>query len=299
MNDRLPYDIAIAALTLAVRAPSAGNTQPWRFGVSERGLRLYLDGSRVRSGIDPSGRESVLSCGAVLHHLCVALAALGWLGVVQRLPDPRNPDHLASIGLMRHRPTMTDVALNAAITHRRSDHRPFGSGPVPPGYFGLVSERAAAAGAEVRKATDEPRERLAELMRAPLPAVRTPDLLAPTSVPEIFVALRPVELDRADLLVLGTDSDERESWLRAGEAASAVLLTATNIGLATCLRSWPFTARELRAAIRRRVLDSAAHPQAVVRIGSAPVGPALPFPGRRPLQDILEPLGADAYDADC
>ena len=46
---------------------------------------------------DRSGREAIISCGAVLDHLRVAMAAGGWTSNVDRFPNPNNRDHLASI----------------------------------------------------------------------------------------------------------------------------------------------------------------------------------------------------------
>ncbi|MFF3228298.1 NAD(P)H nitroreductase [Nocardia suismassiliense] len=234
------------ALALAARAPSVADTQPWWWQIGSRSLHLYLDPARAA---DPDQRGPVLSCGASLHHLRVALAALGWSAVVRRLPNPAQPDHLASVRLLRHRPTPVEVALSAAISRRHTDHRHFTSLPIPPGCLGLVTERATALGALVRRATDPARSPVLD------PSRRTPDP------------------DFAELLVIGTTADDRTSRLRAGEALSAVLLTATNIGLATSLLT--LETPELR---RTGVLDGTAYPQAVVRIGWAPTGTGTPEP---------------------
>lgn len=39
----------------------------------------------------------ILSCGAVLDHLRVAIAAAGWDTAVARFPDPTQPDHVAAV----------------------------------------------------------------------------------------------------------------------------------------------------------------------------------------------------------
>ncbi|CAM4109108.1 NAD(P)H nitroreductase [Nocardia ninae] len=241
------------ALALAARAPSVADTQPWRWQIGSRSIHLYLDPAWAA---DPDQRGPVLSCGASLHHLRVALAALGWSAVVRRLPNPAQPNHLASVRLLRHRPTPVEIALSAAISRRRTDDRHFTSLPIPPGCLGLVTERATALGALVRRAADPAREQVTE------PSDRTPNP------------------DFAELLVIGTPADDRTSRLRAGEALSAVLLTATNIGLATSLLTHPLETPELRRTVRTGVLDGTAHPQAVVRIGWAPTGTGSPEPTR-------------------
>ena len=85
------------ALDLACRAPSLHNSQPWRW-VAERGvLHLFSDPTRIGRSTDSTGREVIISCGAVLDHLRVALAAAGWRANVDRFPNPNDLSHLVSI----------------------------------------------------------------------------------------------------------------------------------------------------------------------------------------------------------
>lgn len=97
------------------------------------------------------------------------------------------------------------------------------------------------------------------------------------------------QADGAELLVLGTSSDDRMSWLRAGEATSSVLLTATNIGLATCMLTEPLEIPALRRSVRTAVLEDWAFPQAIIRLGwTATTADPLPVTPRRPLDDVLD-----------
>src|SRR6185295_13753413 len=104
-----------SAIALAIRAPSVHNSQPWRWRVGDSSLHLYADWSRHLPATDPDGRDLVVSCGASLHHLRVALAALGWDTVVHRVPNPAEPDHLAAVELVERRPRPEDIPLAAAI----------------------------------------------------------------------------------------------------------------------------------------------------------------------------------------
>ncbi|MEV6339375.1 NAD(P)H nitroreductase [Nocardia vinacea] len=295
MDHGLPDDHTVkAALALAVRAPSVHNTQPWRWRIGDRSVHLYLDPTRALPSPGPDQRDLVLSCGAALHHLRVAVAALGWSAVVHRLPNPADPNHLASIELVRHRPIPQEIELSAAIARRRTDRRPFTEWPVPPGYLGLVSERAAPLGATVRQATDRSRDCVVEAMRAAAEQ-HDGDLeyrfeLAEWSGGHATAAAPAPESDFAELLVVGTTADNRFARLCAGEALSAVLLTATNIGLATCLLTEPLETPTLRDRIRVGVLDNYGYPQAVIRIGWAPTSAEqLPLTPRRTVEDVLDP----------
>ena len=79
------------ALVRAVRAPSVHNSQPWRWRVGPHGVDLYTDATRRLPRTDPAGRDQVMSCGAALHHLLVALADAGQGARVRRIPDPPGP----------------------------------------------------------------------------------------------------------------------------------------------------------------------------------------------------------------
>ena len=89
-------DVLRAAVQLACRAPSFAK-QTWQWVAEGAGLHLYVDHSRILPSTDKSGREAFISCGAVLDHLCVAMAAAGWTANVDRFPDPHSLDRLASL----------------------------------------------------------------------------------------------------------------------------------------------------------------------------------------------------------
>ena len=64
------------AVEHALRAPSVHNTQPWRWRIDDADgvVELYADRNRHLSATDPDGRDLLISCGAALDHLVVALA---------------------------------------------------------------------------------------------------------------------------------------------------------------------------------------------------------------------------------
>ena len=69
---RVRIDIIERAVALACRAPSVHNSQPWRWVLEGADLRLFAATSRTVPFTDISGREAMMSCGAVLDHLRVA-----------------------------------------------------------------------------------------------------------------------------------------------------------------------------------------------------------------------------------
>ncbi|KLO29754.1 NAD(P)H nitroreductase [Mycolicibacter heraklionensis] len=327
------------ALLLAARAPSVHNSQPWRWRVdpapSAPRLDLYVEPDLQLRSVDPDGRGMILSCGAALHHCVVAFAALGQQVKVHRLPDPTHPDHLASIELCPPGPeqdlSQVDVALAAAIPRRRTDRRYFSGWPVAAADIALMGARAARAGvmlrqvdaldrlnAVVARAVFEHRtdyDYLAELTTwsgrygsvAGVPAESVPAPDAGAAIPGRFFAgpalaqppgAVPAE-DRAVMLALGTETDDRLAQLRSGEATSVVLLTATALGLASCPVTEPLEIAETRAAVRRDVFGTSGYPQMLLRVGWAPINAdPLPATPRRFLNDTVQWLIADTREAD-
>ena len=119
-------------LNYAVLAPSVRNTQPWRFKVSGNEAALYADRSRRLPMLDPSGRQLVLSCGAALFHLRVAIRHFGHEAVVETFPSLDDVDLLARVHLGDPiEPTLADHRLFEAIRLRHTHRAPFEDTPVP------------------------------------------------------------------------------------------------------------------------------------------------------------------------
>ena len=116
----------------ALRAPSVHNSQPWQWQIVDDLVRLYGDPNRHLVGTDPERRDLVISCGAALHHLRVALADLDVPTTTQRLPDPEDSTHLAIVRTVDGPINIHDAALADAIDERRSDRRAFREEPAQP-----------------------------------------------------------------------------------------------------------------------------------------------------------------------
>jgi nitroreductase len=157
----------------AVRAPSIHNSQPWHWQVGPRGIDLYTDATRRLPRTDPDGRDQVMSCGAALHHLLVALADTGQGARVRRLPDRTRPFHLATVEPAASIDVDVDAALAVAIDRRRTDRRPFRAWPVPPELSGELAAIADRSGVGLSMITDPRMRHL--LFRSIEEAARTQD----------------------------------------------------------------------------------------------------------------------------
>lgn len=311
-----------AVLTLATRAPSIYNTQPWRWRVDRMSLHLYSDSSMQLPNTDPDGRDLMLSCGATLNHCVIALAAMGWHAEVHRLPDPVDPSHLAAIEVCPHTPDYADIAMAAAILQRRTDRRIYSARPVPTGAIASMGAVAAEMGVILRRvdAMDKLNNIVKQAVRdhatnpdylvevtmwsgryggsrAGVPARNTPQHDCTAPIPgRIFAGpglaepadASPTE-DNAVVLALGTEADDPLAQLRAGEATSMVLLTATARGLASCPVTEPLEIPKTREAVRSNVFGTDGYPQMLLRVGWAPVNadPLPPTPRRR-LSRVVE-----------
>lgn len=317
------------AVASAVRAPSVYNCQPWQWRVGTTdGVDLFADPDRRLIVIDPQGRDLLLSCGAALNHLEVALAGLGFSAEITRLPDPENSDHLALVRPSTAPPPAGTARLADAIARRRTDRRRFSATPVPVTLLDALVEHATTWGAQLHVvAAGAPRKHLIEAITTSASLQRQQEgyaaelakwtgrySAARDGIESATVVVsgvgRPGEVpmrpfghghlaqpthsfehdDASVLMVLGTAGDDRVSVLRAGEAASAVLLAATSFGLATTVLSQPLEMTRTRQWINTHITGPQRYAQLVLRVGRPdPDAPPLPPTARRLLRHVLRP----------
>lgn len=310
------------AANAAVSAPSIFNTQPWRWQVTGSVLRLWAGRERQLLVADPEGRMLTVSCGVALHHARLALAAGGSDALVERLPDAADTDLFAEIKIGgTHPPSASETAMYQAIKRRRTDRRAFRPEPVPAEVFSALVEAAETEGAHLHLLRRDQIATLAlaavhadalqlsdpdyrrELIRWTNRPVWSGDGVPVTTAVERSLRSVPVRdlapwggavlpagphTDHgATYALIFTDEDTPLAWLRAGEALSAVLLTATAAGLATAPIS-DVTELAVTREQMRHILSGIGYPQIAVRMGYAPAGtpPAVP---RRAPNEVIYP----------
>jgi hypothetical protein len=310
------------AVELASRAPSLHNTQPWRWVAEHYGLQLYLDPDRVVRSTDRSAREAVISCGVMLDHVVVAMAAAGWTTAIERFPDPNHPDHLATLHFSPLA-FVTDAQRRRAdaILARRTDRLPMAAPADWDSFAPLLRSRLADGPVHLDVLTEQMRPRVAEAAMLseslrlydsayhaemawwttpfattdgiPQSALVSAAESERVPVSRVFPVAahtyrRPgIDDDAAQILVLCTDGYSRADALDCGEALSKVLLDCTMAGFATC----PVTqVTELHASrdIISGLIARDACPQVLIRVGLAPALDEVPPPTpRRPVTDFL------------
>jgi nitroreductase len=310
-------------IATAARAPSVHNTQPWRFKTTSEAIELYADPHR-KLHTDQPGREMLVSCGAALFGLRLAVRSLGHLPVVETFPDPGRLRLLARVSIGAAAPIgKGERQLLAAVPHRHTHRGPFEADPLPAGLLPRLQHDALAEGATlvtVRPALSY--ERLADIVST---AARRLDL-DPVARAEVrrwsravgsasrdgvpahaFPAgpghqrgrLRQRDFDQGRGLaqlsaegappgataVLVTTGDTRADWLRAGQALHRLLLRAAASWVFASLYTQPLEAAPIRELIRDR-LALPGNPQMLLQFGVARTAQAT---ARRPPADISEP----------
>lgn len=312
-------------VALACRAPSVHNSQPWKWFVDGSVVHLFADRERLVPAIDSTGREMILSCGAVLDHFCLAMAAIGWDTTVARFPDGMDLDRVAAVELSPS--SGVDAALSRradAIHRRRTDRLPLAA---PRGWAALESTLRGFVDDEVvtlAVVADGDRPQLAEASRL-TESIRHQDptylselrwWTSPFTIDEGVPAsarISAAEADRVDIarefpttgygerraqvsadhskiIVLSTSSDvvdSRPAVLRCGEALSTVLLECTVAGLATCALTH-LTEVEPSRRLIGELTGQPGLPQVLIRVGQTPVAGEHPRPTpRRPVAEVL------------
>jgi hypothetical protein len=311
------------AVELACRAPSIHNSQPWRWVASSTGVDLFADPNRILRSHDSSGREAILSCGAALDHFRVAMAAAGWNTNIEQFPNPNKLDHLASIDFTPlNYVTETWREGADAILRRRTDRLPFRAPKDWESFEPVLRSSFHSDLVTLDVLADDARPRLVEASRLTDSLRRYDDYYhhelqwwttpfrQSEGVPQTALISRsehqrvdvgrgfPVSgngnrraatpLDEAKILVLSTPEDTRQDALTCGQVLSTVLLDCTMAGLATCTLTH-ITELDASRDIIRDLIGTAAFPQALIRVGTAPTNEEIPPPTpRRNLAEVLE-----------
>ena len=151
--------IARYVVARAVWAPSVHNTQPWRF-TTDGGPRisLHADASRRLAVTDPDGREMMISCGAALFTVRLALRILGYIPETTVLPDPGQPALVAQVS-WRERAAADEFErrLSGHVLTRRTHRGAFDPEPLPPDTLAALRAAAAREGAALRIVADDGR----------------------------------------------------------------------------------------------------------------------------------------------
>jgi hypothetical protein len=121
------------SLRYAVLAPSSHNTQPWHFIMDGDCVTLCADRLRALPVVDPFDRELLISCGAALFNLRVALSHFGLAYAITLFPSDADPDALAHVRILpAGQCDASLLPLFDAILQRVTTRETFAAEPVSP-----------------------------------------------------------------------------------------------------------------------------------------------------------------------
>ncbi|MFD2419889.1 Acg family FMN-binding oxidoreductase [Amycolatopsis pigmentata] len=280
----------IGVLARAVsHAPSVHNTQPWTMEARAESAELYERFDVTLPHHDPTGRDRLISCGAALANLELAVRALGWAADISLFPDAGHPDLVAVVGTAgRKETTAAEVERYAAIFRRHSHRHPFDLHPVSRGALrglaGVVNEPGVQArvvdprtecatlaelfdyAAEVLRDDRGYQRELASWSDGPADTTLPWGGLvrADTHVPDTVTLTE--RLMREGILMLLTPDDTRRDHLLAGVAMQQIWLAAITRGMVASVLTQPLHLHEVRSALIER-LGLAGYPQLFLRLG--------------------------------
>ena len=290
----------------AILAPSTHNSQPWLFRIHGNIAEVHADLRRALPIVDPEHRELVMSCGAALFHLRVAIEYFGHSCSVELFPD-EDPNLVGRIQVgLRGETSAEDIVMFNAIPKRRTNRLPFLDQPVPEELLAELSAAAEKEGAWLHVIQgEESRQAMADLVsqadriqwkdrhfrtelahwlhpnrednRDGIPAYaqgmnRLPSYAGPFVIRTFDLGKGraathwEIAVHSPVLAVLGTDGDARKDWVGAGQALAAVLLRARAEDVWASFLNQPIEVPDLRPSVAS-ITGRGGFPQLVLRMG--------------------------------
>jgi nitroreductase len=267
--------------TYGALAPSAYNTQPWEFRATADALEIWVDHARGASVGGAAQREQVIACGAALFNARVALRHFGYRDIVQVCPDP---GELRRIARIEAGAPASESAYNRSLFHAipkrhtvRVRHHAFESRAVEPAIVDELGAAARASGAWLHVVTNQVDQcALADLVfeageeyEAAAGHLRSEDgfdgpadvVAVDDDAERLAHAIAAGEAHRASralreapvVAVLGTDGDDVNAWVLAGEALEHLLLRAASHGVFAIYANHPLRVAALRPWVKPAV----------------------------------------------
>jgi hypothetical protein len=310
-------------LGYAILAPSSHNTQPWIFKIADDSVKLYADRTRALPVVDPDDRAMIISCGAALLHLQLAMHHFGYEYRTELLPDPLDRDLLARVTVSGKTEQKED-ALFYAITKRRTNRSPFEERQVPGELLSSLKAIAQKHHAWLDVIQGDSKNAVADLIsegdriqmsdkrfRMELAAWIHPNrsqsrdgmpgyvhgvtgdiasYIGPFLVRTFDMGKGQAAKDRQlaagspVLAVLGTDANGPVDWINAGQAIAEILLRARSEDVWASFMNQPIEVSDLRPRLRDALGSKSGFLQLLVRMG---YGAELKPTPRRQVGDVL------------
>jgi hypothetical protein len=278
----------------AALAPTEGNSRSWDFQVEDAQLELLALDVPALEEVDPDRRESLISCGAALLCLKLALRHFGCLGRVALFPELDKPALVARVhfGFCRERDAREEL-LFETMNGSRAKVSSSDETPASPATLAALSQAVSDERGWLDIAQSEASRQRVMDIRLPgepagmnfgglsnRPMNATAEGYGSRSPRRFFVFGGRARIPReptfelvslpaapaATLAVVKTKTDDKHGWVTAGQTLARTALEAQALGV-----SWGFfnsmRRREARAALRMGV-GRKGFAQVILRLGS-------------------------------
>jgi len=306
-------------LRYAILAPSSHNTQPWKFSVSEKEIRVFVDLTRWLKVADTDQRELYISVGCALESLLLAAEHFGYGYQVAYFPQPDRAEWVAVVKFkpLERRSFFRGYELFEAIPIRHTNHKVYYDVyPIPLADLQQLQHCCVEPGIQLHLTSDiEIKRQVHELvirgdaLQFADPAFREElgywigqgvfgaswllSHLEQLAVSYINMGRLTAMKDSAVLMsapifgLLSSAKNDRESQVRTGQVFERICLAASSLGIRVQPMSQIVEIPELKAELAQLLLSPGQYPQHPFRLGYAEPEPE--HTSRRPLAEILIP----------
>lgn len=238
--------------TMASRAPSGGNAQPWRIDYDADTVTVAVDPDR-RATVDVEHRSSAVAVGAAMYNARVAAAAHGFLGPASWATDAADTPLRAVLHLAGEPGTDPALAARYESMQSRETNRRIGTPePLDEDTAAALQDAARTEGGELILLTEpadlqraaeilDASDRIRFLTRALHEEMRAEVRWPGDADPDTGIDVRSLELDPADraaldILTRPDVMDLLAAWdagSALGEGTAARIRTSSALGVVT------------------------------------------------------------------
>jgi hypothetical protein len=303
-------------LRYAILAPSGHNTQPWKFGVSDNEIAIFVNKDHWLRVADRDQRELYASIGCALENLLTAAEHFGYGYNVIYFPEVLNQKLVVAVEFLPGRATLSfrGPELFDAIGARHTNRKPYDGRPIAEEALERIKACVVeddislylTGDVEIKRKADELAGR-ADAIQFADPAFRKEmsgwidagafgpawvlAKLSQMAASYLDLGKRAAKKDCELLMsapvfgMICSRGDDRLSQVKAGQVFERIYLTATALDIRLQPMSQMTAVPEIRAELAGFIPESDMVPQQPFRLGYAEAEAGRT--PRRPLQELV------------
>jgi len=303
-------------LRYAILAPSSHNTQPWKFSLENKTVKIFPDRDRWLKVADGNKRELQISIGCTLENLIIAAEHFGFRCEVAYLPESEKKDPAISVTFNRPnlRPSPISEGLFEAIRKRGTNHNVYDGKSIGEKDLEKLRSISKENGIQLHLTEDQGIKRRVDSLMVKGDAIQFSDpewreelgywmgqgvfgtswltsKMSQLAVTYLNMGKSTAKKDSELLMsapilgVISSGSDEREARIKAGRTFERLALTAANLNVSLHPMSQILEIPDLKSEVAKLIPVADVYPQQTFRLGYAE--PEREHTPRRPLEEVL------------